>query len=236
MSVGRESAAGIVGRKVEGPNRLIHASFRPRLAATPLRFSSPSPPPGWAGDFHPKLSNLFGTQTKRLRIYRSLRKSQFWIFLQRPHVLGLQALRSLRHLEFHTLPFLQAAEAAGLDCGEMHEDILATLAADKTISLGVVKPLYCSLFHILVQIPFSEFLRWKESEGTAGQVLAEKARCCSQPILRKRESHSTRRRDFPPQISGKARFECWIPGSAAASGALRRASRPPSRMRFGAKS
>src|SRR2546421_10796022 len=32
---------------------LIHASFRPRLATTPLRFSSPSPPPGWAGGFHP---------------------------------------------------------------------------------------------------------------------------------------------------------------------------------------
>src|SRR6058998_2243228 len=32
---------------------LIHASFRPRLATTPLRFSSPSPPPGWAEDFHP---------------------------------------------------------------------------------------------------------------------------------------------------------------------------------------
>src|SRR6266498_244919 len=32
---------------------LILASFRPRLATTPLRFSSPSPPPGWAGDFHP---------------------------------------------------------------------------------------------------------------------------------------------------------------------------------------
>ncbi len=33
---------------------LIHASFRPRLATTPLRFSSPSPPPDWAGDFHPQ--------------------------------------------------------------------------------------------------------------------------------------------------------------------------------------
>src|SRR5437660_5166930 len=32
---------------------LIRASFRPRLATTPLRFSTPSPPPGWAGDFHP---------------------------------------------------------------------------------------------------------------------------------------------------------------------------------------
>src|SRR5215468_11179754 len=33
---------------------LIHASFRPRLTTTPLRFSSPSPPPGWTGDFHPQ--------------------------------------------------------------------------------------------------------------------------------------------------------------------------------------
>src|SRR6266849_9450558 len=32
---------------------LINASFRPRLTTTPFRFSSPSPPPGWAGDFHP---------------------------------------------------------------------------------------------------------------------------------------------------------------------------------------
>src|SRR5579864_8341948 len=33
---------------------LIHASFGPRLATTPLRFSSPSPPPGWTGDLHPQ--------------------------------------------------------------------------------------------------------------------------------------------------------------------------------------
>src|SRR5512142_268751 len=32
---------------------LIHASFRPRLTTAPLRFSSPLPPPGWTGDFHP---------------------------------------------------------------------------------------------------------------------------------------------------------------------------------------
>src|SRR5215218_6258659 len=31
---------------------LLHASFRPRLTATPLRFASPSPPSGWAEDFH----------------------------------------------------------------------------------------------------------------------------------------------------------------------------------------
>jgi len=31
---------------------LLHASFRPRLATTPLRFTNPSPPSGWVEDFH----------------------------------------------------------------------------------------------------------------------------------------------------------------------------------------
>src|SRR5674476_1051348 len=31
---------------------LLHASFRPRLATTPLRFASPSPSSGWAEDLH----------------------------------------------------------------------------------------------------------------------------------------------------------------------------------------
>src|SRR3954471_8838667 len=32
----------------------LHASFRPRLAATPLRFARTSPPSGCAGDLHPQ--------------------------------------------------------------------------------------------------------------------------------------------------------------------------------------
>jgi hypothetical protein len=31
---------------------LLHASFRPRLATTPLRFANPSPPSSWIEDFH----------------------------------------------------------------------------------------------------------------------------------------------------------------------------------------
>ncbi len=33
---------------------LLHASFRPHLTVTPLRFASTSPPSGCAGDFHPR--------------------------------------------------------------------------------------------------------------------------------------------------------------------------------------
>ena len=31
---------------------LLHASFRPRLTTTPLRFANPSPPSGWVEDLH----------------------------------------------------------------------------------------------------------------------------------------------------------------------------------------
>jgi hypothetical protein len=49
----------------------------------------------------------------------------------------LPALGAFDHVKLHLLTFLQAAETAGLNCGEMHEDILAVLAADKFIKGGV---------------------------------------------------------------------------------------------------
>ena len=66
--------------------------------------------------------------------------------LERPHVVSLPTLWALGHFELHILAFLQASEAACLDCREVHKDIFAVLPADKAIAFGVVKPLYCSLF------------------------------------------------------------------------------------------
>ena len=67
--------------------------------------------------------------------------------LRRLYILGLPALGSFDHIELDLLTFLQAAESAGLDGREVYEYVLSTLAADETITLGVVKPLYCSCFH-----------------------------------------------------------------------------------------
>ena len=55
------------------------------------------------------------------------------------NVLSLPALLALGHVELHPLPFLQAAEAASLNCREMHEDIFSSLAADEAIAFGVSK-------------------------------------------------------------------------------------------------
>ncbi len=74
-----------------------------------------------------------------------------------PDVLSLKALGTLYNIERDRLAFLQALEALALDCREMHEHVFAIRPAQKAESLGVVKPLHCSLFHescsLLVDVP-----------------------------------------------------------------------------------
>src|SRR5262249_14389618 len=77
--------------------------------------------------------------------------------LQSLHVLRLPALGAFHDVELYLLTFLQAAESARLDGGEMHEDIFAILTADESIALGIVKPLHCSCFHCVAISFFSDF-------------------------------------------------------------------------------
>ena len=70
--------------------------------------------------------------------------------LDRTYVFGLPALGPFGHVKLHGLAFLQASESATLNGGKMHENVFAGLAADKAVAFGVVEPLNCSLFHILV--------------------------------------------------------------------------------------
>lgn len=70
------------------------------------------------------------------------------------YVFSLQTLGTLGHAELDALAFLQALESARLNRGKVHEDVFAIFAADKSKSLCIVKPLYCSLFHC-VDFPFS---------------------------------------------------------------------------------
>src|ERR1700687_1590995 len=69
----------------------------------------------------------------------------FCCHLDSLNVLSLPALWAFGHVELYGLPFLQAAKAASLNGGEMHEDILPILTADEAIAFGVVKPLYCTV-------------------------------------------------------------------------------------------
>src|SRR5712692_1325136 len=107
------------------------------MVYTPMRLSAPR-------------NVRFVFQTRKcpgfLRISGTLLSPKERRYLDSSNVLRLPALGALGHVELHGLAFLQALEAASLNSGEMHENVLAILTADETIALGVVKPLHCSLF------------------------------------------------------------------------------------------
>jgi hypothetical protein len=92
---------------------------------------------GWAG----RRSNRKAASADRFS------DSNFGCGLDAFDVLCLPALGALDYVELNLLTFLQAAKTIGLDSGEVHEYVLAILAADKTVAFSIVKPLYSSCFH-----------------------------------------------------------------------------------------
>src|SRR5208337_1326856 len=90
--------------------------------------------------------------------------------------LSLPALGALGYIKLHCLAFLQAFETARLNRRKMHENVLARLAADEAVALGVVEPLYCSLFcHVVTVVLFNQFTL-ERLGGIAGRLLACEAR------------------------------------------------------------
>src|SRR3954466_12086193 len=77
-----------------------------------------------------------------------VRVSAFEVSSDEADLVGLRALLALRDLELDPLVLLQAAVAAGLDRGEVHEHVGATpILADETVALVGVEPLHGSLCH-----------------------------------------------------------------------------------------
>src|ERR1035441_1394286 len=62
-------------------------------------------------------------------------------------VFCLPALGTLGHIELDALAFLKRTETVRLDGGVMNENVFAIFTAQKTKTLGVIKPLDCALFH-----------------------------------------------------------------------------------------
>src|SRR5580698_5769709 len=64
------------------------------------------------------------------------------------HLRGLRPLRPLGHAVLDLLVFFKAAVAVRLDCGEVNEDVTATVVGgDEAIALVRVEPLYGPLSH-----------------------------------------------------------------------------------------
>ena len=113
--------------------------------------------------------------------------------LERLNILSLPSFGTLGHIELDSLAFLKALETAGLDRREMHKNIFAILTADKAVTLGIIKPLHCSLFHILYLFPL--VLVTLEGVGrNLRRLLAVKARTAHDRFGLTHVTHITRNR------------------------------------------
>src|SRR2546422_610737 len=63
------------------------------------------------------------------------------------HVLRLQPLGTLHHVELHPIAFSERAEPVHLDGGVMDKDVLAALLRDEAEPLAIVEPLHHALRH-----------------------------------------------------------------------------------------
>jgi hypothetical protein len=70
--------------------------------------------------------------------------------LKNLNVLGLPTLGALGHVELDRLTLLKSAEPVRLNRSVMDKNILTVCAAQKAKPLSIVKPLYCTLFHLFV--------------------------------------------------------------------------------------
>ena len=99
-------------------------------------------------EFELRRAKVESTPRSKMPEESSLRQTWMKGGLESPDFLGLQTLLAFGHLELHALTFGQAAKSISLDGGVMDKNVLAALALDKTKTLGIVKPLHCSLFHV----------------------------------------------------------------------------------------
>ena len=103
----------------------------------------------WEAATFPRKTKRVAEATLLVESQIALLPSLDWpCWLERLNVFCLPALGSLDDIELNGLTFLQAAEAAGLNCRVVNENVLAVLAADEAITLRVIEPLHCSLFHL----------------------------------------------------------------------------------------
>jgi len=64
------------------------------------------------------------------------------------YVRGLKPFRTLGYFKRYTVTFNKRFEAIARDSGEMAEYIFTTFLLKKTKTFAVVKPFYCSVYHV----------------------------------------------------------------------------------------
>ena len=84
----------------------------------------------------------------------SRKRSGLSDLLRTDDLIRLRTLLALHDVEFDFITFLEALVPLDLDGTVMNEDVRSVVASDKTIALGVVKPLHLTLMLSHVPLPF----------------------------------------------------------------------------------
>jgi hypothetical protein len=89
-------------------------------------------------------------KTKKPRISPGLFTADLGLTLDPYYVRGLKPFRTLGYFKRYLIAFNKGFKSVAADCGEMTKYIVATiLLLQKSKTLAVVKPFYCTIYHVL---------------------------------------------------------------------------------------
>ena len=118
---------------------LLHASFRPRLATTPLRFANPSPPSGWIGDLHPNNYRTCTAHNDRMMESWEKQKAAFPTFPHPLEIFQISTFPSLDCCSENTKSIRTANLNQRLKCQPRARSKVSTIspAAHSTVPTGL---------------------------------------------------------------------------------------------------
>src|SRR4051794_16541436 len=159
-----------------------------------------------------------------------VRVSAFEVSSDEADLVGLRALLALRDLELDPLVLLQAAVAAGLDRGEVHEHVGATpVLADETGALVGVAPLRGSLWHCCSPLSGEALLVQARSRlGLAAPHRPRRRRENPWSTVRDNANHLPKNPDYASKVAAVFLADP-IDCRSAAAGRTRPARRGPGR-------
>ncbi len=91
----------------------------------------------------------------------------YW-FLQFDNVLSCWAFGTINYIKLDACTLIKGLEAVALNCGVMNENIFSAILLNKTKTLRIIKPFYCTFCHFYYSLILCSL--WKRIIGMPGYV------------------------------------------------------------------
>ena len=80
------------------------------------------------------------------------------LILELGDIRSCRAFRTVNNLELYSRTLLEGFEAISINCCVVYEYVIATILLDKTKTLSVIKPFYCTFYHLYYSLLFAVHL------------------------------------------------------------------------------